>query len=205
MMKDEKFDISLYNDEFFEWHLKYAREYSMVTMDWLLEFGRPFQSVVDFGCGIGSYLESAFAKNITKIKGYDIGGDYAKKYTPEHIQPFIEYLDCTKPMVTEKYDCVISFETAEHIEPSGTNQFCDNLVNALGKDGYLFFTGAPEGQDGCGHINCQSKAFWTLKFLERNLQIDSVMTSIVALEWKRLGAPNYICDNLLIFKHDTYI
>jgi 2-polyprenyl-3-methyl-5-hydroxy-6-metoxy-1,4-benzoquinol methylase len=204
-MKDEKFDISLYNDEFFEWHLKYAREYSMVTMDWLLEFGRPFQSVVDFGCGIGSYLESAFAKNITKIKGYDIGGDYAKKYTPEHIQPFIEYLDCTKPMVTEKYDCVISFETAEHIEPSGTNQFCDNLVNALGKHGYLFFTGAPEGQDGCGHINCQSKAFWTFKFMERNLQMDSVMTSVVALEWKRLGAPNYICDNLLIFKHDTDI
>jgi len=203
-MQDEIFDIDLYNDEFFEWHLKYAREYSMVTMDWLLEF-IPFQSVVDFGCGIGSYLESAFAKNIIKIKGYDIGGEYAKKYTPEHIQPFIEYLDCTKAIVTEKYDCVISFETAEHIEPSGTNQFCDNLVNALHKDGYLFFTGAPEGQDGCGHINCQSKAFWMLKFLERNLQMDSVMTSIVALEWKRLGAPNYICDNLLIFKHDTNI
>jgi hypothetical protein len=41
--------------------------------------------------------------------------------------------------------------------------------------------------------------------LERNLQMDSVMTSIVAFEWKRLGAPNYICDNLLIFKHDTNI
>ena len=204
MMKDETFDISLYNDEFFEWHLKHAREYSMVTMDWLLDFIK-FESVVDFGCGIGSYLESAFAKNVSRIKGYDIGGEYAKKYTPKHIQPFIEYLDCTKPMITEKYDCVISFETAEHIEPSGTNQFCDNLVNALGKDGYLFFTGAPEGQDGCGHINCQSKAFWILKFWERNLQMDAVMTSIVALEWKRLGAPNYICDNLLVFKHDTDI
>ena len=171
----------------------------MVTMDWLLEFV-PFRSVVDFGCGIGSYLESAFARNITKIKGYDIGGDYAKKYTPEHIQPFIEYLDCTKPMVTEKYDCVISFETAEHIEPSGTNQFCDNLVNALGEHGYLFFTGAPEGQDGCGHINCQSKAFWMLKFTERNLEFDAVLTAVVYQEWKRLGAPNYICDNLLVFK-----
>lgn len=197
-MQEEIFDIDLYNDEFFEWHLKYAREYSIVTMDWLLKF-IPFKSVVDFGCGIGSYLESAFAKNINKIKGYDIGGKYAKKYTPEHIQPFIEYLDCTKPMVTEKYDCVISFETAEHIEPSGTNQFCDNLVNALGEHGYLFFTGAPEGQDGCGHINCQSRAFWMLKFTERNLEFDAVITAVVNQEWQRLGAPKYICDNLLIF------
>ena len=61
-MQEEIFDIDLYNDEFFEWHLKYAREYSMVTMDWLLEFV-PFKSVVDFGCGIGSYLESAFAQS----------------------------------------------------------------------------------------------------------------------------------------------
>ena len=81
MANEELFDINLYNDEFFEWHLKYAREYSMVTMDWLLKF-IPFKSVVDFGCGIGSYLESAHDKNV-KIKGYDIGGDFAKKYTPE--------------------------------------------------------------------------------------------------------------------------
>ena len=53
-MQDEIFDIDLYNDEFFEWHLKYAREYSMVTMDWLLEFV-PFRSVVDFGCGRQTY------------------------------------------------------------------------------------------------------------------------------------------------------
>ena len=66
--------------------------------------------------------------------------------------------------------------------------------------GYLFFTSAPEGQDGCGHINCQSKAFWMLKFTERNLEFDAVLTAVVYQKWKRLGAPNYICDNLLVFK-----
>lgn len=203
-MSDNKFDIGLYNDEFFEWHYKYARDYSIVTMDWLLDFIN-VKSVVDFGCGIGSYLESAFNKGIVKIKGYDIGGDYAKKYTPEHIQPNIEYIDCTTKMVTEKYDCVISFETAEHIEPSGTNQFCDNLVGALDKNGFLFFTGAPAGQEGCGHINCQRKSFWMLKFLERDLEFDAITTVVVSQEWRRLGAPNYICDNLLVFKNDTHL
>lgn len=31
-MQDEIFDIDLYNDEFFEWHLKYNREYSIVNL-----------------------------------------------------------------------------------------------------------------------------------------------------------------------------
>lgn len=200
MSDKNQFDISLYNDEFFEWHYKYARNYSIVTMDWLLEF-MGFDSVVDFGCGIGSYLESAHNKNVKKIKGYDIGGDYAKKYTPENVQPYIEYTDCTQPMKTEKYDCVISFETAEHIEPSGTDQFCENIVQALSNDGYLFFTGAPEGQDGCGHINCQSKFYWMSQFISRGLEFDTITTLVVSNKWKDLGAPNYISDNLLVFKN----
>jgi cyclopropane fatty-acyl-phospholipid synthase-like methyltransferase len=199
-MENNKFDISLYNDEFFEWHLKYARNYSIVTMDWLLEF-MPFDSVVDFGCGIGSYLESAHNKSVSKIKGYDIGGDFAKKYTPECVQEYIEYLDCTAPMQTDKYDCVISFETAEHIEPSGTDQFSSNLVNAVDENGYLFFTGAPEGQDGCGHINCRSKYFWMKKFMSLGLEWDSFTTLVVSKKWNELGAPNYISENLLVFKN----
>lgn len=200
MSEEKQFDISLYNDEFFEWHLKYAREYSIKTMDWLQDF-MWFDSVVDFGCGIGSYLESALKKGVTKIKGYDIGGEYARKYTPEHIQQYIEYLDCTQVMKTEKYQCVISFETAEHIEPSGTNQFCENLVNAIEKDGYLFFTGAPEGQEGCGHINCQSRFFWLKQFATRGLEWDTFTNLIVSKQWKELGAPDYIVENLLVFKN----
>ena len=52
------FDLSLYNDEFFQWHYKYARIYSIQTMNWFLD-KFTVNSVVDFGCGIGSYLECA--------------------------------------------------------------------------------------------------------------------------------------------------
>ena len=41
------FDIKLYDDEFFFWHLRYAREYSMKTMDWYIEKFKP-ESVIDF-------------------------------------------------------------------------------------------------------------------------------------------------------------
>jgi hypothetical protein len=105
-------------------------------------------------------------------------------------------------MNTIKYQCVLCFETAEHIEPSGTDQFCDNLVGCLEKEGMMFFTGAPVGQDGCGHINCQSKFFWIKKFSDRGLVLNKSVTSLVSTNWEILGAPNYISQNLIVLNHD---
>jgi cyclopropane fatty-acyl-phospholipid synthase-like methyltransferase len=191
-----KFDISLYNEEFFEWHLKYAREYSIKTMDWFIEKYKP-QSVIDFGCGIGSYLESAHNHGLP-FWGFDISPS-AKKYTPDHIQLYIFYADCATDMDFHFHaDCVISFETAEHIDPDGTDQFIQNLVNATGK--WLLFTAAPPGQEGCGHINCHPKAFWVDKFLDHKLIWAAKMETDISDNWRRLGAPNYICDNLIVFK-----
>src|SRR5688500_8689334 len=121
------FDISLYNEEFFEWHLKHAREYSIKTMDWYIEKYKP-EHLLDFGCGIGSYLESAHSHGLF-YRGYEIS-KVADKYMPEEIKPCVRYRDCTQPMNVGVADCVISFETAEHIKPEGTEQFIKNLVKA---------------------------------------------------------------------------
>lgn len=186
------FDLSLYNDEFFEWHLVYARDYQLKTFSWFLDKYKP-RSVIDFGCGIGSYLEVAFEKEIL-VKGYDVS-EFASKYTPPQLRQFIEYTDCTKRIELKKYDCVLSFETAEHIQPEGTDQFVDNLKRAMGK--YILFTGAPPGQDGCGHINLQPREYWIEKF---NLPVDEEMTKDVSDNWAAIGCPTYISQNLIVFK-----
>ena len=86
------FDIGLYDNDFFAWHWQYARMYSIWTMNKTIE-QLEITSVVDFGCGIGSYLESAYHKGLDPkgIKGYDIGGEHARLWTPTAIQQFIEY------------------------------------------------------------------------------------------------------------------
>lgn len=190
------FDISLYNDDFFEWHVIHARDYSISNMDWYIDTYNP-KSVIDFGCGIGSYLESAYNKNL-KIKGYEISKE-AIKYTPLEIREFIKYRDCTKPIKTDLFDCVICTETAEHIEPKGTDQFLKNLFNACGDT--LIFTAAPPDQGGLGHINCQPKEYWMEKISELGLIYNEGITEFVKENWKRLGCPFYIENNLLIFNH----
>lgn len=189
------FDLSLYNEEFFEWHVKHAREYSIKTMDWYIEKYNPL-SVVDFGCGIGSYLESCYNHKIDCL-GFEIS-IHAREYTPEHIRDHVLYLaDCTQKMRVETFDTVISFETAEHIQPEGTDQFVKNLINFTDK--HLLFTAAPPGQLGTGHINLRPKEFWIEQF-SKQLTYDSEMTKDISENWRRLGAPEYICNNLITFK-----
>ena len=194
-----KFDITLYNDDFFLWHILHAREYSIKNMDWYIDTYNP-KSIVDFGCGIASYLESGFNKGVKILKGFDIGGEYAKKYTPIIVEEYVEYLDCTKEINCGKYDCVISFETAEHIDPNGTDSFLKNIINALSKDGRILFTAAPPGQEGTGHINCETKEFWLQKFYNLGHTLDQKMLSEIKHNWNIIGCPSYINENLLVLK-----
>jgi hypothetical protein len=190
----DKFDISLYNSEFFQWHQTHAREYSIRTMDWYIQKYKP-SSVADFGCGIGSYLESAHNHKIPVV-GFDIAEE-ARALTPIAIRPFIRYFDCTKPIaLLTPYHTVISFETAEHINPSGTDIFVDNLVCATGNT--LLFTAAPPGQDGTGHINLHPREFWVDKISKRITYNESI-TKDISDNWRNIGAPKYICDNLIVF------
>jgi hypothetical protein len=186
------FDISLYNDEFFEWHLKHAREYSIRTMDWYIEKYKPF-SVVDFGCGIGSYLESAYNHDL-EFLGFEISKE-AQKYTHPEVQKFVSYQDCTDPIIVLPTDVVLSFETAEHIDPNGTDQFIRNLTMAVGE--HLLFTAAPPGQLGTGHINLRPREFWIEQFT-KELNYDEALTKDISDNWRRLGAPDYICNNLIV-------
>lgn len=186
------FDISLYNDDFFEWHLKHAREYSIKTMDWYIEKYKP-RSVIDIGCGIGSYLESASDHGLFFF-GFEIS-ESAYKYTPEKIATRVCYMDCTNLINIGQVDCVVSFETAEHIEPSGTEQFVSNLIRATGK--HLLFTAAPPGQLGTGHINLHPREFWIKQFA-KELTYDEALTKDISDNWRILGAPDYICNNLIV-------
>jgi len=188
------FDISIYNKEFFEWHKKHVHESAMRCMDWYIDKYKP-TSVIDFGCGIGSYLESCSNHGVM-FGGIEIS-EHALKFMSDSVKPYVDIMDCTEDFgQIGRFDTVISFETAEHIEPEGTNQFILNLVNATGKT--LLFTAAPPGQEGTGHINCRPKEFWIME-LSDLLIYNDILTGEISEAWEKLGAPWYIVKNLMVF------
>lgn len=189
------FDLSLYDEEFFIWHKIHAREYSIRNMDWYIKNYKP-ESLLDIGAGIGSYLESAHNHGIA-CTGIDISRE-AEKHTPEEIRPFMRYLDCTERIIfPDKFHTVLSTETAEHIDPSGTEQFIQNLINATGKR--LLFTAAPPGQQGTGHINLRPKQFWIDEF-SKHLTYNEKLSREISSFWGLQGAPYYIVNNLIVFE-----
>lgn len=196
-MESKLFSINVYDDRYFKWHYDATRTYAINTMNWFIKNYKP-NSIIDYGCGIGAYLESGLKNNISKLRGFDIGGDKLIPYIHSSVKNFIEFLDCTQPIETEKYDCVISLETGEHIEPSGSDSFIDNICNSLNQGGMILFSAAPPGQGGSGHINCQPKSFWIEKFQQRGVYLNEDKTKTIVEEWGKLGAPDYICSNLIV-------
>lgn len=207
-MQDTQFDISLYNDEFFAWHKTHAEPYSLINMDWLLQSKHccgiyNVKNICDVGCGIGSYLQKA-ADFDKKIRGYEIALDYAKKYMRDDVAYQVKKWDFTQVLTQDildsdgKYDVVMSFETAEHIEPSGSQTFVKNLISLTQPTGMIIFTAAPPGQEGCGHINCQDKQFWIELFEQNGWDRALEIQWDIASNWRAQGCPNYIADNLLV-------
>lgn len=197
---EKKFDLSKYDDKYYRWFKDHTVVYILKTMDWYIDTYKP-KSIIDYGCGIGVYLESGLRKGIKNLKGFDIGGESLKNYTDKKIQKYIEYIDCTELIVTKKYECVISLETGEHLETSGSDNFVLNIINSTDKLGTILFSAAQPGQKGTGHINCQPKQFWIDKFKKYNFKVDHDLTNKISTEWSKLKAPKYICDNLIVLKY----
>lgn len=122
------------------------------------------KSIVDFGCGTGTWL--AAAKSISNVEVLGIDGEYVSK--DDLMIDESEFLasDLTCGIILDKkYDLAISVEVAEHLPFSAS----DNLVRDLCRaSDIVLFSAAHVGQGGDGHINCQPFEFWQEKFLNNN-------------------------------------
>ena len=88
------------------------------------------ESIIDFGCGLGSYLEGALEGKTKKVLGIDIGADIARECIPEYMREFIKKGHIGRKINYGKWDCALSIEAAEHLLPEEEDIFIENIVNA---------------------------------------------------------------------------
>ncbi|MEJ1938736.1 methyltransferase domain-containing protein, partial [Nostoc sp. NIES-2111] len=127
----------------------------------LMEILNP-TSVIDVGCGIGTWLSVFHSFGVEDILGID-GESIDKSSLRLHIDgsKFIAH-DLTKPFqCARKFDLVISLEVAEHLPEEAADIFVKTLVS-LGD--YIIFSAAVPNQGGTGHINEQWPTYWSIKF-----------------------------------------
>jgi len=157
------------------------------------------KSILDLGCGIGSFLSGSFSAGCEDITGIELNYNYAKKYIARSIFSHIRCGDVTEDLnLKRNFDCVISIEVAEHINPELTGLFVENLVNYSNK--YIIFSAAAPGQPGRGHVNLREKSLWVKDIESQGAMIRKDLTKKCRKKWRLLGAPDYLLENLIIFK-----
>jgi len=187
-----------YNSAYYRWHLDNQRLWqTYVAKEVITRY--QITSMIDFGCGIGSFLEGGLDCGLTRIIGLEINLEAARDHMPYRVVPHILNQDITEPVDIGKFDSAWSIEAAEHIKPEGTEQFIENLATA---ERYIILTAAPPGQPGRGHINCRPRDFW-IDSIEGHgfdyLEEDVKKSAKIWGRWRTKLSP-WMTTNLMIFR-----
>jgi SAM-dependent methyltransferase len=157
----------------------------------VLELVQP-RSVIDIGCGVGTWLSVFNEFGIEDIFGVD--GDYVDekilKIPKERFSP----LDVTKPFhLGRQFDLVLSLEVAEHLPPESASTFIDSLTE---HGNVVLFSAAIPHQGGTRHLNEQWPEYWLEYFQHRGyVVIDCIRKRV----WQNANVEWWYAQNMLMF------
>lgn len=131
------------------------------AMPLLFATGMP-RSLLDVGCGTGTWLKTAQDFGVADIFGVDgVDVPAEKLLIPAK---FFRRQDLTQPWdLGRKFEAAICLEVAEHLPENSALTLVQLLTSHADT---IFFSAAAPGQDGQNHINCQWPDYWQKKFNE---------------------------------------
>lgn len=130
-------------------------------------------SILDVGCGLGTWLSVSKKLGVTDVLGLD--GNYLdKELLYKYLSPSeFRDVDLIYPVNLERrFDLIICLEVAEHLPEFASK----NLVNSLVEHSdVILFSAAIPGQGGQNHINEQWPDYWIEIFDKKGFVfIDSI-------------------------------
>ncbi len=152
----------------------------------------PVRSVVDIGCGDGSWL-AAFRKfGVEEILGID--GEYVDGELLQIPRDRFQAFDLTKPFSLGRvYDLAISLEVAEHLPADCAAAFVECLTRLAP---FVLFSAAIPFQGGDHHVNEQWPDRWAGLFQKHDyVPVDFIRKRV----WKNEAVEWWYAQNTLLF------
>lgn len=172
-------ESSVYSDEFYKLQADMSYNSAKMIIPILEKIYKP-KSLLDVGCGIGTWLKAWKESGVESAMGFDGNVVSDEKLFVSRKEIKVVDLEKIEHNVGEKFDLVTSFEVAEHL-----NEKCaDNFVEALTSYAdVIFFSAAVPYQGGVNHINEQPPQYWVDKFNKLGyVCFDIVRNDILKLE-----------------------
>jgi len=118
------------------------------------------ESLLDVGCGNGTWLKAALELGVTSILGVDGVAIASDEFLVP--QDFFRKQDLSAPLdFGRKFDLVLCLEVAEHLEAENSETLIQSLVR---HSDFIVFSAACPGQPGQHHVNCRWPDYWQRLF-----------------------------------------
>jgi SAM-dependent methyltransferase len=157
------------------------------------------KSIVDIGCGLGTFLRVFKERGINDILGVD-GPWCNKSLLFQNIDPseFREQNFENKLKIDKKYDLAICLEVAEHLTKKRAVTFIEELTSC--SDVVLFSAAVPM-QGGDHHYNEQWLSYWKLLFEKYDFEICDCLRPIF---WNNENVFWWYRQNMVLFTRTDY-
>ncbi len=184
--KNEVYGSDFY-DEQWEKSIQSAREVIPV----ILSLINP-SSVVDLGCGIGTWLAAFCESGVKDVLGVD--GQWVEKSRLQIPGNQFMYCDLETPVsINRRFDLAISVEVAEHLESSSSDTFVNSLCNLAP---VVCFSAAIPFQGGANHVNERWPSYWIEKFSIRGYEcVDCLRCRLLSND----KVQPYYAQNIMFF------
>ena len=169
MKKINPYDFNFYNGQI---HPSYQS--AKIIVPFLIKYFNP-SSVIDVGCGMGTWLKSFIEYGVSDVIGID--GNYInvdrlliqkENFLPHNLRSSL--------VLDRKFDLAISLEVAEHLPSKSADIFIDSLTNL---SSIIYFSAGIPFQGGTDHINEQWQSYWATKFQERNFGAYDIIRPVI--------------------------
>jgi SAM-dependent methyltransferase len=148
-----------YSAEFFREQRDGSRRSAQRIVPLVVDLVRP-RSVVDLGCGVGTWLSVFRQLGVKDVLGID--GDYVDRAMLEIPPDCFQARDLTRPVrIDRQFDLAMSLEVGEHLPPESARGLVESLV---GLAPVVLFSAAIPHQRGVNHLNEQWPQYWKAFF-----------------------------------------